>query len=178
MSEPASSLPRLIAVGIIGKPIGVEGACAVTPYGATLERFGVPRELYVGSSETACRRIVLEKTAFRGKRAVCHFSGITTIESAAKICGLMLFVTRDTLPQLEEGGFYHFDLMGLKVGTDQGRELGTVVAVHNFPTIDSVEVTPSEGETVVIPLSERAVAGIDRQRGYLTVRHSFIEDLL
>ena len=178
MSAPASSPSWLIAVGIINKTVGLEGACTVTPYGLSLERFSVPAELFVGSSEADCRRIVLEKVEFRVKGPVCFFNGVTSVESAAKLCGLTLFIHQALLPQLEEGSYYHFDLMGLKVKTDQGREIGTVVAVYNFPTVDSVEVIPSAGERVLIPLSEEAVVGIDRKRGYLTVRHLFIEELL
>ncbi|MBN1577068.1 MAG: 16S rRNA processing protein RimM [Chitinispirillaceae bacterium] len=178
MSEHVSSTSRLVALGIISKTIGLKGACAVTPYGSTLERFSLPGELFVGGSESGCTRMVLEKVEFREKGPVCFFSGVTAVESAAKLCGLTLFIDQALLPQLEKGYCYHFDLMGLKVVTDRGRELGTVVAVHNFPTIDSVEVSPPAGEKVMIPLSEEALVNIDRRGGYLTFHHSFVEELL
>ena len=44
--------------------------------------------------------------------------------------------------------------------------------------IDSVEVGRSTGETVMLPLSVEALVAIDRQNKRLTVRHSFVEELL
>ena len=172
------SAPRRVAVGVIRKMIGLEGACAVSPFGSTLERLSLPATILVGSSESDCRQIILEKIELRVKGPVCFFSGITSVESAAQISGLFLFIDSDSLPDPGEGSLYQFELIGMKVETDRGDEIGMVVAVHNFPTIDSVEVGRSTGETVMLPLSVEALVAIDRQNKRLTVRHSFVEELL
>jgi 16S rRNA processing protein RimM len=174
----SSPAPRRVAIGVVRKAVGCEGACAVAPFGSTLERISLPATVLIGSSESDCREIILEKVEFHAKGPVCFFSGIICRESAAEICGLFLFIDSALLPDPGEGSFYQFELVGMHVVTDRGSEIGMVVAVHNFPTIDSVEVGRSTGETVMLPLSGEALVEIDRRNNRLTVRHSFIEELL
>ncbi len=178
MAQPDLSSRRMIALGVIRKAIGVDGLCAVGVYGNTLRQLGLPATVYVGVSETDCIRMVLEKIEFRPKGPVCLFAGIHGPEGIESLRGLFIYTDEASLPRLEEGNFYHFELTGLKVQTDQGHQIGTLVQVHNFPTVDSVEVKRPSGETIMIPLTSEVLVDIDRTSGYFTVSHSFIEELL
>ena len=178
MSGRAPSAPQLITIGVIRKAIGLEGACAVTSFGSSLEQLILPAEVCVGSSEEQCKRMLLEKIEFRIKGPVCFFSGISSMESAAELVGFNLFIEKNLLPELKGGALYHFELIGMKVQTDQGREIGSVIAVHNFPTIDSIEIDTRKGDSVMIPMSEEALEKIDRTSGFITLRSVFVEELL
>lgn len=168
----------MIALGTVAKAIGLAGACGVRANGETLRRLKLPADVYVGSSESDCSLMTVVKIAFNPKGPVCTFAGIDTLESAEKLRGKLLFIKNDSLPRLTDGNFYHFELIGLAVTTDQGRRLGTVESVHNFPTVDSIEVRRPNGETIMIPLCGDALADIDRTAGIITLRQDFIDELL
>lgn len=178
MSERTPQNPGMIAVGLIRKAIGLKGLCAVEPFGFTLETITVPLSVCVGLSENSCSAMVIERVEKSAKGPACFFAGITEPGQAEKLRGSFIYVERTELPRLREGEYYHFELVGLKVRTDQGMYLGDLVEVHNFPSVDSIEVKRPSGETTMIPLVADALADIDRGSGYLTVRQTFVEDLL
>jgi 16S rRNA processing protein RimM len=60
-------------------------------------------------------------------------------------------VTRDALPPLEEGEYYHADLLGLPCVDGEGSALGTIVAVENFGAGDLLEVERPDGKKALIP---------------------------
>ena len=170
--------PRLVALGVIRKTIGLNGACALQAFGPSLQRMTLPVAVYVGSGESDGRQMVLERVDFRPKGPVCFFSGIHDSESAAVLRGSTLYIDQSLLPRLESDTYYQFELVGMKVQTDTGKEIGSVESVENFPTLDSVIVQRTAGESIVLPLTAEAVVEVDRMSGYITVRQAFIEELL
>jgi 16S rRNA processing protein RimM len=169
---------HLIALGVIRKPIGLDGACAFQSFGQTLERLALPIELSAGEHEHACRPLTLERVEFRPKGPVCFFREIADVDRAESLRNCTLYIKRDLLPKLEEGAWYQFELEGMKVRTDRGREIGTIQSIENYPTVDSITVRRSGGETIMVPLTGDALVEVDRMSGYVTVREEFLEELL
>jgi 16S rRNA processing protein RimM len=167
----------MVALGVIRKAIGLNGLCAVEAFGETLGRLGVPKEVFIGGKETHCRRIMLEHVEFRPKGPVCFFEGVTDRNAAELLRNSYIYLADDELPRLSGDTFYHFELTGCDVQTDRGEILGRVISVHNFPTVDSIEVS-MESETVIIPLTAEALVTVDKTNGSIIIRHSFIEELL
>jgi 16S rRNA processing protein RimM len=176
---PSNDIVQLhrVAIGIVRKSIGLEGLCAVEALGNSLKKLYTPVDVFLGISETASIPMVLEHIDIRPKGPVCRFAGITDVDSATPYYGSFIFIDVASLPELCDDSYYHFELIGLKVQTDRGNEIGTVVAVHNFPTVDSVEVNCGNADTLIIPLTTDAIVDLDRKSGYLTIRQSNIEDL-
>ena len=73
--------------------------------------------------------------------AVARFAESSSRGDAERLRGTALTVTRDALPPLAEGEFYHADLLGLPVVTDTGDAVGTVLAIENFGATDIIEIT-------------------------------------
>lgn len=170
---------RRIAIGRIRKAIGLQGICGVEAFGSTLARLTAAVPVFIGASERNVTMVTLEMVDFRSKGPACRFSGIETAEQAEAMREWYIYIDEDLLPGLDDGMYYHHDLIGLKVQDDSGTELGKVIEVHNFPSIDSVEVARgSSPEPLMIPLTADAVVSIDQATGYLTVRRSVIDELL
>lgn len=167
----------MVALGVIRKAIGLNGLCAVEVFGGTLGQLSVPAEVFIGGSENQSRRIVLEYIEFRPKGPVCLFGGVTDRDAAELLRNYCIYLKDDELPSLSGDTFYHFELNGCEVRTDSGNILGKVISVHNFPTVDSIEVSMNT-ETLMIPLTGEALVTIDKANGKIVIRHSFIEDLL
>ena len=95
--------------------------------------------------------------------AIARFAEVADRTAAEKLRGTVLTVSRDALPELEEGEFYHSDLLGLTAVTDSGDEVGTVCAVENFGATDIVEIEKPDGRKFMVPLTEQAVPRWDTQ---------------
>lgn len=98
--------------------------------------------------------------------AIARLAQSTSRADAEKLRGTALTVPRDALPPLAEGEFYHADLLGLPVVTDEGETVGKVLAIENFGATDIIEITldpaPEKGpKTFMVPMTPAAVIGWD-----------------
>jgi 16S rRNA processing protein RimM len=83
--------------------------------------------------------------------AIARFAEIADRSAAEALRGTLLTVPRDALPPLDEGEYYHADLIGLPcVGAD-GAALGKVAAVENFGAGDLLEIEGLDGKRALIP---------------------------
>jgi 16S rRNA processing protein RimM len=92
--------------------------------------------------------------------------------AAEALRGTLIEVDRAALPPLEEGEFYHADLIGLPCVDTAGLHLGTVVAVENFGAGDLLEIAKAEdGKKSLVPF-EPGIA--DLGDGKVTVDPDFL----
>jgi 16S rRNA processing protein RimM len=102
--------------------------------------------LYVGGVE---RRLLSIRDA--GKGAVARLEGIADRSAAEALRGSVVEVDRAALPPLEEGEYYHADLIGLPALDRDGMQVGSVVSVENYGAGDLLEIELSAGRTSLIP---------------------------
>jgi 16S rRNA processing protein RimM len=102
---------------------------------------------------------------------VATLAGIADRDAAQALVNVKLYVPRERLPEPKEvDEFYHADLIGLSVVDRAGRQLGTVIAVHNFGAGDLIEVRQVEGApTQLLPFDAATVPEIDVAAGRMVV---------
>src|SRR5207247_10558921 len=144
---PMSSAGGRVVVGRIGAAHGTRGEVklwsftadpiAIKDYGALV-------------TEDGTRTFTIETLRPAKDFLVARLAGIADRTAAEKLGNLDLYIARDRLPPAEADEFYHADLIGLTaIGTD-GRELGTVVAMHNCGASDLIEMRPTQGGATVM----------------------------
>ncbi|WP_379921123.1 ribosome maturation factor RimM [Erythrobacter sp. R86502] len=111
--------------------------------------------------------------------AIARFAQSTSRADAETLRGTALTVSRDALPPLADGEFYHADVLGLPVVTDAGDTVGTVLAIENFGATDIIEIArepaPEKGpKTFMVPMIPAAVIAWDDAR--LVIGAAFAED--
>ena len=102
---------------------------------------------------------------------IARFAEVTDRNAAEALRGTFLTVPRDALPPLDDGEYYHADLLGLAAFSSDGEAVGTVGAVENFGAGDVVESRRDTGRTFMVPI--HAVPEWDRER--LVVDAAFVE---
>jgi 16S rRNA processing protein RimM len=131
---------REILVGVFGAPHGVRGEVRLKSYTADPAAIRTYGPLLDASGT---RRFVIEALRPTGKDMfVARVKGVSDRESAEALNGTQLFVARDVLPAPEEEEFYYADLIGLRVDSEHGEVLGSVIALHNFGAGDILEIAP------------------------------------
>lgn len=168
-----------IAIGIIKRPVGLLGLCAIEPFGATLKALSPPCNVRIGKDIDIAEGMVVDRIVPLPNGLRCGFGARKDRAAVEGLRGSLIFIEKKALPVRAEGSFYHFELKGAGVYSDRdGSRIGTVVEVHNFPSSDTLEVEREGGTSLLLPLSGQAVAAIDIAGGRITVRQSFIEELL
>ena len=124
------------------------------------------RNVYVGGVE---HRLLNIREG--GKTAVARFEDVADRSAAAALRGQLVEVDRSALPPLEEGEYYHADLIGLACVDADGQLLGTVVAVENFGAGDLLEVELPDGRKSLIPFKDGIA---DLEDGLITLDPEFL----
>lgn len=89
--------------------------------------------------------------------AIARFAEIADRNGAEALRGTELAVPRSALPPLDEGEYYHADLVGLAAVSEAGEALGTVVAVENYGAGDILDIERPDGKRFMVPMIEAAV---------------------
>ena len=146
----------MIRVGRIARPHGVRGMVAVTlddPESESL--FGI-RFVHLGE-----RRLNVTRTApGRKGQALLQLEGVTTPEAAEALRDLEVLLEPGQLPKLEEGEFWHRDLLGMEAVAAEGNVIGPVVEIVDTADVPVLVVKGEAGE-VFVPFTEPYVLGVD-----------------
>ena len=146
---------------------GVTGEVRLKLFGEGLEALSAHRSFNDGA-------LTLKKLRDDGKGgAIARFAEIPDRTAAEALRGTVLTVPRSALPPLDEGEYYHADLLGLAAVSEAGEPLGTVIAVENFGAGDIVEIERADGKCFMVPMREDAVPEWNAER--LIVSRDFAE---
>ena len=104
---------------------------------------------------------------------IARFAEVADRSTAEKLRGTELTVPRSALPPLEEGEYYHVDLIGLDVFDDDGNAIGSVVAIDDFGAGDVIEIERPNGKRFMVPMRPEAVPDWNADR--LIVAAAFAE---
>ena len=100
---------------------------------------------------------------------LCKLEGIADRNAAETVRMCVLEAERTQLPPLPEGRYYICDLVGLRVITDEGQELGTLSDVFETGSNQVYEVTSPEKKKYYLPAIESVLLNTDIDAGVLTV---------
>ena len=149
------------------KPVtlaAVAGAHGVAGY-VRLKLFGEGLEALKRYKSFNDGALTLTKARDDGKGgAVARFAEVGDRTAAEKLRGTVLTVPRSDMPPLEEGEYYHADLIGLAAVSPEGEALGEVVAVENFGAGDLLEIALADGRRALVPMTAQAVPEWDGTR--------------
>jgi 16S rRNA processing protein RimM len=137
---------RKVALAAVAGAHGVKGELRLKLFSDSVESLSRHEYLCVGGVE---RRLLFVRDS--GKGAVARFDGINDRSAAEALRGSLIEVDRSTLPPLEEGEYYHADLIGLPAADRHGSVLGRVIAVENYGAGDLLEIELKAGTRSLIP---------------------------
>ena len=114
-------------------------------------------------TKDGARRFEIETVRAASDHLVARLKGVADRDAAQALTNIDLYVPRDRLPAIDEDDtYYHSDLVGLDAMSEDGVQIGTVYAVHDFGAGSMLEITPlGNGETLMLPFTETTVPKVD-----------------
>jgi 16S rRNA processing protein RimM len=165
--RPADRAGR-VSLGRILRVHGLRGEVVVQLHGGDPERLGRIGRVGIEGAGPAVERAV-ERARWHRSGGLLKFEGIDTPEQARALVGAEIFADAAALPALEPGCYYHFQLVGLIVRTEEGEVLGPVAEVIEAGASDLL-VVPRAGREHLIPVVEEIVRSVDLEAGVIEVR--------
>jgi 16S rRNA processing protein RimM len=145
---------------------GIKGELRLKLFSNSAENLARHEKLYVGGIE---RRLLGVGNA--GKLLTARFDGVADRSAAESLRGSLVEVDRSALPPLEQGEYYHADLIGLPAVDHGGRPRGNVVAVENYGAGDLLEIQGEDGKRSLIPFRPGIA---DLEEGRVTIDPAFL----
>jgi len=163
-SRSSKDLPqRTVVIGRALKPFGTRGEIRIRAYTESLYAFEKSSVLFFGEEPYNVLGISSHKGILLAK-----LQGVDSREEAAKLTGSPVKTTQDNLPPKEEDEFYWFELIGMKVQTMDGLDLGTISQIIPTKANHVICVEGPRGE-VLLPMIEQVVKDVDTLNGIMVV---------
>ncbi len=143
-----------IAIGHIAAVFGVKGEVKVTLATDFPERFQGLETVYLGPDARPVRML---SSRPHQDNLLVRLEGYNDRDAAQTLQGLWIQVPQADILPLGEGEHYVFQLVGLRVLTTDGRDLGVIEEILSTPANDVFVVRGEAGE-VLIPYINDVIA--------------------
>ncbi|WP_059104641.1 ribosome maturation factor RimM [Shouchella shacheensis] len=97
------------------------------------------------------------------------FEGMNNINDVEGYKGQFLFVSKKDLSELEEHEFYHHEIVGCTVVSDEGEELGKVKEIFETGANDVWVVQRKGKKDLLLPYIEEAIKEVDVEERVIQV---------
>jgi 16S rRNA processing protein RimM len=164
-----------ITIGWIAREWGIRGEVLVTPMTFDPCRFESLQEVFVGRDEgrhgempAKIDSVKILSVRTHGSAVRLLFEGCETPEQARLYRNARVMIMRSESPPLPDGVYYHYQIIGLRVYTEEDLYLGTVTAIAETGSNDVYVVTGGGGE-ILLPAIKDVIRSIDLDEGTMVV---------
>lgn len=159
---------ELLQVGAITSTHGIKGEVKIFPTTDDPNRFKKLKNVILDTDKELIE-LEISGVKFFKQFVILKFKGINDINDIEKYKGKKLLVTRENAVELDEGEYFIADLIGLKVITDDGNELGELTDVLQTGANDVYEVEMNNGKEVLIPAIKDCILDVNLNEGIMKV---------
>lgn len=163
-------MEQYFEIGKITGTHGIRGTMRVFPTTEDPSRFERLKEIIVeirGKRET----FHIQKVAFHKQFVLLTVKEITDINVAELYKNGRILIPDAMAIPLGEDEYYNRDLYGLKVVTEEGKELGEITEI--FPTGSNdvyVVKKDGKGKELLLPAIKDCIKNVDLENGVMTVK--------
>ena len=156
---------ELVQVGKVVTPHGLNGYLNVKVETDFPERFKVGTILYLGRIP----RKILGSFFTRRGMVVLQFDGITDRAKAETFLGYTISIDITSINQLQEGHYYHYQILGLNVYTIQGEHLGKITEIISTGNNDVYAIFKN-GDELLLPAISDVIREVNVSSGIMRVK--------
>jgi len=152
----------LIPVGVIRSAHGLRGYFRIEAYSGSSRTIRAQEKLMVGATEAKAVPYKVEDIKEPRKGVVLlKLAGVENPDDVEALKDFTLSVDEKDLPELLEGSFYDYMLVGCEVRLFDQSLLGIVERVDKFPANDVIVARGQDGREILIPAIKDIVREVD-----------------
>lgn len=160
LQNDARQPPKFLAVGQVLRPHGVRGALLIQSDTELIYTITPGSKVYMG--ETHAPITVIRLNPHR-KQFLLTVEEIKSREEADRFRGAVLEIDFTDAEPLPEGQFYHWQLEGIEVYSEENERLGVLEQIIITGANDVYVVRSETGEEVLLPAIESVIKSVNLQ---------------
>ena len=158
---------NLILMGKIAATHGIKGQLRIVPYSGMVDNLLLCKSLFVRDAKGGLAQCAVTAATVHGKKLLVALEGFSGINQVLHFVGCEVLLHKEQLAEPEEGEYYWNDLIGMKVVTTDGVDLGILESIIETGSND-VYVAVANGREYLIPALSDTVS-IDVHAKIMTV---------
>lgn len=167
---------KLVTVGRIVNSHGIRGELKVVPETDFPERFDKGNALIIVDSQNKQTPVTVQTSRLHKNMFILQFDQFSNINDVEKFKGSLLKIEAKEQQPLEEGEYYYHEIIGCKVVTEEGQELGLVSEVLTPGANDVWVVSLPKGKHLLLPVIDDVILDVDIANK--TIRIHLMEGLM
>lgn len=157
-----------VSAGTITSTHGIRGEVKVYPTVDDPDRFSSFGKVLLSNGKTEVEAEI-ENVKYFKNLVIVKFRGIDDINDVMKYRRWNILVTREDAADLQEGQYFEVDIIGLKVVTDDDREIGKITEILHTGANDVYTVKGASGKEILIPAIQQCILNVDLENGVMKV---------
>lgn len=141
-------------------PHGLKGEVKVSPLGTNIDLFYQIKRYYLSKEDEKPLEVEKIKKGPGYNVFIVKFKEVS-YEEANALTKKILYIQVEDLPELEEGEFYYYQLIGFKVKDEKGIFWGKIKEIMPIGEYDLLLVEREDGKEFYIPLVEEYIKEIN-----------------
>lgn len=154
--KAATTTPQYLVIGKVFRPHGIRGELRVEIHTDTPNHLQDVETVYLGEDHQPYN---LDSFRLHSGVLLITLAEVTDRDQAELLRGAIVAVKLEEAAPLKEGEFYHHQIIGLKVVTDEGEDLGSVTEIITTGAND-VYVVRGEKE-ILLPAIKSVILKIE-----------------
>ena len=164
-------MSKYLETGKIVGTFGINGELKVLS-DSTTNRFVKGNILYLGKSIKTLEKVEITSARFHKGLHLVTINNIDDINQVLKYIGMLFYIDREELDDLNDNEYYFDDLIGLKV-LSNNNIVGTVLDVLDLPSSAVLEIKIDD-KKILIPFVEKYIGSVTKE----TIEINHLEEFL
>lgn len=163
----ASGGPVFLAIGKLRRAHGLQGEMTMEILTDFPDRIRSGKRVYVGDNYEP---IEIASVRPSNQALLIRLEGIHSPEDAARLRNMVVFVKAVELPKLPDGEYYHHQLIGLSVITEDGQAVGELSEILETGANDVYIVKTPVGREILLPAIHDVILDVNFDLKQMRVR--------
>ena len=160
---------ELVAVGSIGRPVGLRGEVTVQPFRIDHDQWLGFSRVWVGGEEREAEELEIETCRIMQQRVVVKFRGKNFRKDVEKLKHKTVFADAKAISGAKQGSYFVDELIGATVLDEEGLRVGAIKDVLRLPANDVWSVE-REGKEILLPAVKEIVREVRLKERTVVVR--------
>ena len=155
--ENSNNYPNEIIVGSVVGVRGIKGELKIRPETDNPERFKRNSEIWIENIKYS-----IQNSETSTKKNLVYLNiGLKDRNAAELKIGQLIKVPISMLPKLNDGEYYQFQIIGLRVYDESNKEIGKIIQILPNLNNDNYVIKNKQNQEIIIPSKSEWIKKID-----------------